>query len=105
MVIENYLDNLDKFGQVQKYPSIDRFTFNQILEYVKKADDIICLSPNEKPEKSTDYYYPNFIRHRVVEINQIVNNKQNTISEKDELNLELVKVFTAAIFLWRRLIS
>ena len=34
-----------------------------------------------------------------------VNNKQNTISEKDELNLELVKVFTAAIFLWRRLIS
>ena len=34
-----------------------------------------------------------------------VNNKQNTISEKDELNLKLVKVFTAAIFLWRRLIS
>lgn len=63
--IEASLDMLDKFGQVQKYPNMDRASFDQILQYVKTANGIVCLSPNQKAETVTDYFYPNSIRRRV----------------------------------------
>src|SRR5665647_3036741 len=76
---------LDKFGQVQKYPNMDRASFDQILQYVKTANGIVCLSPNQKAETVTDYFYPNSIRRRV-KMKSVIDNENKIESSKTNVN-------------------
>lgn len=90
--LEASLDALDKFGKLQKFPSVSRDIFNRLRNYLKTASHIQCLCKDQKPMHIQDYFYPNSVRRRVIQAfsedsNSLVTTEEQWIQKKNIGNI------------------